>query len=167
MLVDSSALIPLSRVGRLDLLHRLYRRVRSTRAVYRECVDEGAARPGVEALARAFDDWIEIVEVPGADRLAAAEGIETADASLVAACRKSGEALLSNDDHLLRVARAHGIKAVWLTSVVIAAARKGLLGGREAQDLMARLVEEGLRLSPEVFAAVVDALQRLPSRKGR
>lgn len=48
-----------------------------------------------------------------ASRLAAAEGIERADASLLV-CGKA-DALLASDDHNMRVARARGVRGVWLT----------------------------------------------------
>lgn len=171
MLVDSSALIPLSRVGRLDILKELFGRVQTTRDVYRECVQEGAARPGTEVLARALEDWIEVVETPrGARRVAAAEGVEPADASLLLACERSGAELLSNDAHLLRVGRARGVRGRWLTWLVLEAARRDVLTRPEARDLLGELVREGMRLSPHVFAAVVAALEAMddgPSGKGR
>ncbi len=162
MIVDSSALIPLSRIGRLDLLRRLYRPVRTTRDVYRECVEEGAARPGADALREACERWLEVVEPPrGAARLAAAEGIELADASLLLLCEEAKDALLTNDDHLMRVARARGIRGRWLTGAVLAATRRGLLTPAEAKELVTRLVGEGLWLSPQVFVAVLDAIEAM------
>jgi predicted nucleic acid-binding protein len=162
MLVDSSALIPLSRVGRLDLLRQVVRPVRTTRDVYRECVEEAAGRPGLAALEEAFSDWIEVVEhrrsVRAVHRL---EGVERADASLLAACEAMHEDLLSNDAHLLRVAQARGLRGRWVTWLVIEARRRGLLGPREAKELVGNLVKEGMRLSPEVFAAVLLAIEAM------
>ena len=167
MLVDSSALIPLIRVGRLSLLRELYGKVRTTRDVYRECVEEGAGRPGQAALETAFGEWIEIVASPrGTRRLRASEDVELADASLLAACGDTGEEPLSNDYHLLRVARARGVRGRWLTSAILEATRKGLLTSEEAKDLMGQLVREGMRLSPEVFATVLTALQRIGEANG-
>jgi len=162
VIVDSSALIPLSRVGRLDLLRAMYGRVKTTRDVYRECIDEGAARPGVDALREACQTWIEVMRPPkGASRLADAEGIEPADASLLLACERARDVLLTNDDHLMRVARARGVRGRWLTGFVIAAARQGLLTPAEAKDLVTQLVGEGLWLAPEVFVAVLGAIDDL------
>lgn len=160
MLVDSSALIPLSRAGRLPLLRELHGRVKTTQEVRRECVDEGAGRPGQAALEEAFGSWIEVVPTPPrARRLAQSEGLEVADAGLLSACEARGEELLTNDYLLMRAAEARGVRGRWLTGVVIEAARKGVLGRREARDLMARLMREGLRLSPEVYSAVLAALE--------
>lgn len=168
MLVDFSVLIPLSRVGRLDLLERLFRRVETTREVYRECVEEGAGRPGSEALRSAFADWLVIVEAPrGARRFAEAEGIEMADASLILSCERERAALLSNDDHLVRVARSRGVPVRWLTSIVIAAVTRGFLSKREAKDLLTDLVHSGMWLSPGVFAAVFAALDEMPEKSRR
>lgn len=165
MLVDSSALIPLSRAGRLALLRELYGRVRTTEEVRRECVDEGAGRPGQAALEEAFGRWIDVVPAPPrARRLARSEGLEVADAALLAACETRGEELLTNDYLLMRVAGARGVRGRWLTGVVIEATRRAILGPREAKDLMARLMQEGLRLSPEVYSAVLAALEEIGER---
>jgi len=48
VVVDSSALIPLARVGRLDLIPAVFETIATTEAVAREVVVEG--KPGAAAL---------------------------------------------------------------------------------------------------------------------
>jgi len=166
--VDLSALIPLSRVGRLDLLRTLYGRLRTTRDVYRECVEAGGARLGLDALKAAFRAWIEVVDSPrNARQLAAAEGIEVADASLVLLCEREGEELLASDEHLLKVARARGVRGRWLTGALLIAVRRRVLETEEAKGLLTDLVRTGLHVSPEVFAEIYSALDGLESSEGR
>src|SRR5439155_18565305 len=57
VVADSTPLISLSTVGRLDLLRTLYGRILISEAVYREIVTEGQGRPGATEVASA--DWID------------------------------------------------------------------------------------------------------------
>jgi len=53
---DSSPLILLAAVGRLDLLHRIYGKVVVPPTVWREVVEAGSGRPGTADVPRL--DWI-------------------------------------------------------------------------------------------------------------
>jgi hypothetical protein len=57
---DSSPLISLARIGRLDLLRDLYSRILIPFEVYREVTVTGDGLPGSEQVRRA--NWIEVVE---------------------------------------------------------------------------------------------------------
>lgn len=58
---DSSPLISLARIGKLDLLHRLYGELLIPQAVWRELVVKGAGQSGVEEIKSAA--WIKTVAV--------------------------------------------------------------------------------------------------------
>jgi predicted nucleic acid-binding protein len=56
LVVDTSGLITLAKIGRLQLLHELAEQVAVADAVYDEVVGRGAARPGHQEVAQA--SWI-------------------------------------------------------------------------------------------------------------
>ena len=56
LVLDSSALITLARIGRLDLLRQLARGVAIPEAVYEEVVQAGQGRQGSREVAQA--EWI-------------------------------------------------------------------------------------------------------------
>ncbi|MEB3780665.1 MAG: hypothetical protein GSR85_10650 [Desulfurococcales archaeon] len=58
---DSSPLIHLSQIGRLNLLKDLFRELLIPPAVYHEVVIEGRGRPGSEEVREA--SWIRVVEI--------------------------------------------------------------------------------------------------------
>ncbi len=66
---DSSPLISLARIGKLDLLHRLYGELLIPQAVWRELVVKGVGQSGVEEIKSAA--WIKTVAVAN-DELALA-----------------------------------------------------------------------------------------------
>jgi predicted nucleic acid-binding protein len=58
---DSSVLIHLAAIGRLDLLRSLFERLTLPPAVWREVVEEGSGRPGAREIeAGRRDGWIEV-----------------------------------------------------------------------------------------------------------
>ena len=58
VVANSSVLIHLSRIGRLDVLRKIFGEIQVPEAVYRECVVEGQNRPGAREIASA--EWIRV-----------------------------------------------------------------------------------------------------------
>ncbi|MCK5548882.1 MAG: hypothetical protein KAI64_07685 [Thermoplasmata archaeon] len=164
MIVDSSVLIHLSRIGKLTLLKDFFGKVLITEDVYRETVDEAKGRTGASAIEKACGKWIVVQKLKkkkAIDRMVELEGIEGADASLILLAEESGDKLLSNDHALIRVARARGVECWWLTSFVLNAYAKGTITKKKAKQVLLELVESGLRLAPEVYASMLRQLDAM------
>ena len=58
---DSSPIIHLAKIGRLDLLKLLFNIIKIPGAVYRECVIEGGCRPEVKIIRDA--KWIKVADI--------------------------------------------------------------------------------------------------------
>ena len=152
VVADSSALIPLARVGRLDLISALFDTVHTTEDVQEEVITEG--QPGTSALA-SFLDGVMIHERPSrAKELSSLEGIATADASVVLIADTEDESLLANDKGLIEVARSHGINCWWVTTVLLGCVRDGILTADEATDVLYELVNKGMNLDPKIYTKV-------------
>lgn len=159
VVVDSSALIPLSWVGRLDLVETTFETVRTTDAVSEEVLVEG--KPSTAPL-HDFLDGVEIVETPPqAEEVARLEGIAVADASVILVAEDDEAILLANDKALVEVARSHGVECWWVTTLVLHGAKAGLLSAEEAVDLLYDLVDAGMNLDPNVYAQVQRQLREL------
>lgn len=159
VVVDSSALIPLSWVGRLDLIDECFDDVRTTREVREEVLVEG--KPGVAAL-EAFLDDVDVHESPAnAATVGEIEGIATADASVVLHASDREERLLANDRGLIEVARTHGVDCWWVTTLLLSCAKHGSLSGDAATSVLYDLVDAGTNLDPQVYAQVRRRLREL------
>ena len=107
VVVDSSALIPLARVGRLDRIPAVFDVIWTTSHVRGEVLTEG--KRGTAALS-SFFETVSVGEPPGdADKIATLEGIAAADAGLVLLADERDAILLANDKGLIEVARSHGV----------------------------------------------------------
>ena len=159
VVVDSSALIPLAWVGRLDLVSATFDDVRTTEAVREEVLTEG--KRGTAAL-DAFLEDVTIHETPAtADEVASLEGIAVADAAVILLAAADEEILLANDKGLIEVARSHGVECWWVTTLLLRCTNEGDLSADEATDVLYELVDEGMNLHPKVYAQVQKKLREL------
>ena len=116
VVVDSSALIPLAWIGRLDLVSSAFDEVQTAQEVREEVLTGG--KRGTATL----DEFLTDVAVHGtpdtADEVAAMEGIAVADASVILLAEADEEILLANDRGLIEVARSHGVECFWVTTLL-------------------------------------------------
>jgi len=159
VVVDSSALIPLTWVGRLDLVSTAFDDVRTTEEVREEVLTEG--KRGTAALDEFLTD-IPVHDTPArTDEVASMEGIAVADASVILLAENDEEILLANDKGLIEVARSHGVECWWVTTLLLSCAKSGDLTADEATDLLYDLVDEGMNLHPRVYSQVQKTLREL------
>lgn len=159
VVVDSSALIPLAWVGRLDLITTVSEDVRTTNLVREEVLIDG--KRGTAALDEFFGN-VTVCDTPGAaDDVATMEGIAVADASVILLAETGEDLLLANDRGLIEVARSHGVDCWWVTTLLLRCRKAGHLTESEATDLLYDLVDEGMNLHPKVYAKIQKKLREL------
>ncbi|MFP9192286.1 hypothetical protein [Natronosalvus vescus] len=164
VVVDSSALIPLAWIGRLDLVSTAFDDIRTTEAVRDEVLTEG--KRGTATLEEFLSDAA-IHETPEtADDVASMEGIAVADASVILLADVDEEILLANDKGLIDVARSHGVECWWVTTLLLRCTKEGDVTRDEATDVLYSLVDEGMNLHPKVYAQVQKKLRELGEEGG-
>jgi hypothetical protein len=111
---DSSPLISLARIGRLDLLSKLYPRVCVSVEVYKEVVTKGSGLPGAQQVAAA--QWIEVREIR--DSAATVKAIEQTGlgagevSAVILAKEISAELILMDEIRGRKFARASGFEVI-------------------------------------------------------
>ena len=161
VVVDSSALIPLSWVGRLDLIEAVFDEVHTTLGVREEVLVEG--KRGVAALEAFVGDATVHPTPEEAEAIAELEGVATTDAAVVMLAEDEDEPLLANDKALIEVARTHGVDIWWVTTVLLKATKDGAVTREEASELLYDLVDEGMNLHPKVYTKVQREIENLGS----
>lgn len=156
---DASPLILLAKIGRLDLLKKLYSEVFIPREVEREVTRQEAS-----PITLGFrEGWIKVVEVE-----LFSEVIEVSEKlglhkgemyALSLALHVDIKEFLA-DDKLARIAaRILGLKGIGCLGVVMKAYEKGIITRNDATNAIRKLVEVGLWISPEVLGEVLTALE--------
>ena len=159
IVADSAPLIYLSKIGRLDLLKKLYGKILIPQGVWNEVVTEAQGRPGARELETgASEGWIKVEKVILPKHLPN-EGAEGVDAEVIALAKRISLPLLTNDRALATIARTAGVEAKWLTQAVIEASRTRILSTRDARALLRDLVRAGLRIRSEVLAEAIHMIE--------
>ncbi len=153
---DSSPLIALARISRLDLLRSLYERIPISREVHQEVTVAGRDLPGGREVRTA--NWIHVVRrrSPGDQSLEqACEGLGGGErGSILLAKTLAAELVLLDEWKARRVAQKAGLSVVGCLGVLEAGARKGLVPDLRSAylDLLQQGIRFDLRLLQESLA---------------
>lgn len=155
IVADTGPLIALARVGRLDLLRRLYRQVVIPPAVHGELAI-GSGRPGATALADALAaGWISVQLV--ADHRAVLElgqDLDLGEAQAIALAEQLDVRFLLIDEAAgRRIARRRGVPVTGVAGVLLSAKVRGAVVA--VRPIIEELSNAGYRLSSRLVSAVL------------
>ena len=127
---DSSPLIHLAAIGRLELLHSFHEAVLIPDAVWREVVTQGGDRPGVREVLHAQNaGWLKMETATPNPTLAFLRNqLDAGESEAIAlALEKRPDVLLLDEGFGRAVARRFGVKVIGSIGILIRAKREGLL----------------------------------------
>jgi predicted nucleic acid-binding protein len=153
---DSSPLIALSAVGRLDLLRALYQRIVVPEAVLAEVAREGEDRPGAKEVLAAT--WIEVRRVEDTSLvnvlLSEIDRGESEAIALAASASEPDVILLIDERRGRAVATRMGIRIVGAVGIISEAKARGLIPSvREVLDSL--VADPTFRLSRHLYDEVL------------
>lgn len=148
---NTSPLLYLHQIGRLDVVPRLYRRIVVPQAVADE-LDRGRAE-GHDAPDCRAHDWmaLETIPIPAMLRLITALGAGEAEA-LALALATPTDLLILDDAAARRLAAAEGLPFVGTLGVLLQAKRQRLVD--RVMPLVAELTTRGFRITEELAREV-------------
>lgn len=157
--IDSSVLIPLIRIGKIDLLKKYFRRINITKNIYDEIK---IGKIGSSEIENACKKWIIINEpnLRDIDKISEEEEIEKADASVILLAKEKNDFLISNDYALIKVARSKNIECWWLTTFILNCLKKKIITKKEAKEIIFELVKSGMRLSNIVYTEILREIEK-------
>ena len=124
---NSSPLINLARISKLDILHQLYGNIVIPEAVWHEVVVKGYKYPGAKEIKESI--WIKVQTVHNKYLVQALrQYLGAGEAEAIALALELKAELLLIDDHIGReTARHFGLKYIGLIGVLIEAKHKGFI----------------------------------------
>jgi uncharacterized protein len=151
VVADTSPLLHLARIGRLDLLPAVVGRVTVPRSVWGELVHPGTRSDVVTSIESAT--WIDVVDDPSIHDI----GLDVGEtAAILLAERLRADALLIDERRGRAVAVRRGIAVIGTLGIVAGARRDGLL--ERAGPVVTELRADGFWLSDELVAEFLRAL---------
>ncbi|MEJ2736158.1 MAG: DUF3368 domain-containing protein [Anaerolineae bacterium] len=150
---DSSPLIALATIGRLELLKSLFGQIAIPQAVYEEVVVQGQGEPGSREVAEA--EWIRTIPVK--DRLAIdllQESLDVGESEAIVLGQELGARYVLLDDELARrKANLIGLPVAGTLAVLLMAKQAGLIVA--VGSALADLRQTDFRMSERVYTAVM------------
>jgi predicted nucleic acid-binding protein len=155
---NSTPLIGLAKIGRLNLLRELFGTVFIPAEVKAETVDAGIANkaPDAYVIGRAIEEgWIVVQETHILSKLADF-GIDIGEAAALSLARKRGEKeALIDERHARLAAKALGLAPLGTIYVLLSALKEDHLTYDEYQKALEDLVKSDFRLSEGVYMEAV------------
>lgn len=155
---DSSPLIALARIGRLNVLASLFQRILIPTEVHHEVTVAGRGLPGAEEVIRAR--WIEIgVPHRPTDQLLeqTCEGLGAGErGAIVLAKSLTADLTLLDESRARRIAQKQGLSVVGCLGVLETGARQGLIP--DLREVYMALLRQGIRFDLKLLQ---DSLTRL------
>ncbi|MEM4251604.1 MAG: DUF3368 domain-containing protein [Candidatus Bathyarchaeia archaeon] len=160
---NSSPLIYLAKVARLELIRGLYRRIWIPSAVYDEAVSRGKALqiPDASIIERAVGDWIIKEEIEAeADSaysfLDQNERMGRGEKEALKLCRQLNASFFIVDDmEARRAAKILKIRPIGTCGVLVQAYRRRLVTATEAEEILHSLVRAQFRTSPSLYRRIL------------
>jgi len=150
---NSSPLIALASIGRLELLKSLFGEISIPQAVYEEVVVQGQGEPGSKEVAEA--NWIRTIPIK--DRLAAdllQESLDLGESeAIVLGQELSARYVLLDDELARRKADRIGLPVAGTLAVLLMAKQAGLIA--TVGSALADLRQTDFRVSERVYSAVM------------
>lgn len=154
---NSTPLIALSKIGRLELLKEYFTEIMIPEAVYEEVVVSGGDLHGAKEVEEAA--WIKMRKIQNDLALKTLEtSIGRGEAeSIVLAKEVTSDLLLIDDADGRRIAQGMGLKITGTVGILLMAAKQGRIDLRQALD---RLLAAGFRLSEKEYLRILGLLKK-------
>ena len=150
---NSSPLIHLAKVGKLELLKGYFTEISIPEAVYRECVIDGKDREDAKRIENAA--WIRVVDIKNIDLKKAFNTVldEGESEAIVLALQESADLILLDDYEARELARTYGLKITGTIGLLIKAKYEGDISS--IGEMLKKLRRTGFWLSDDLYTKIL------------
>ncbi len=147
---DSTILIGLSKIGRLDLLREVFARISVPEEVFREVGEKGEGKPGSKSIKD--PDWIKVIPVKDTTEVDLLTiSLDKGEAEVLALAKQLGADLIMADEEKARKSAVlAGYDVMGLLGLFILAKNLGLID--EVRPLIDELKRKKFRVSDRVVS---------------
>lgn len=154
---DSTPLIHLARIGELEILRRIFRRVLIPVAVEKEIIEQGIDHADAESIRSAIGKWIDRGEPVSPEKVGAiarSARLHAGEIESIALALDVGAAALIMDEQLgVMYARSRGLRVFRTASVLLSAKKLGYIA--HVGPKLDRLRESGFWLADRDYEAIL------------
>ena len=149
---NSSPLIHLAKVGKLELLRDYCTEISIPEAVYRECVVDGKDREDAKRIENA--SWIRVVGIKNIDLKKALNTVldDGESEAIVLALQESADLIILDDYEARELARTYGLKITGTIGLLIKARHEGDISS--IGEMLKKLRMTGFWLSDDLYTKI-------------
>jgi len=150
---NSSSLIHLAKIGKLELLSEYFQTITIPEAVFRECVLDAKGREEVELIKRA--DWLKVSQVNDKKLVKLLQySIDDGESEAIALALETGADLILLDDSDAREkARLYGLKMTGTIGILLRAKMEGKIGS--LREYLKKLKGTGFWIGDDLETSVL------------
>ncbi len=155
VVVNSSPLIFLTKIGKLDLLNKLFNEIIIPKAVYKEVILDG--KPDKNEIIKNLS-WIEVKEVNDMRLVKFLMNfIDYGESEVIAYAIENNINLVVLDDKDARkIAREFDLKVIGTLGILIASKKKGYVD--EVKPLLEKLINANFRVSKSLLKKILEEI---------
>jgi uncharacterized protein len=157
VLIDSSTLIALAKIGKLNILEVLFKEIFITTVIKEEILREDS--PETEVFKDAINRWINIIDYKGETKEFRKYGLDAGEASLFLAAQ-ANDRLVLDEANARRFAESKGLKFTGLLGLIVAAAGAKKITRELALETIKKLSSGDFRMSLELYLWAREKIER-------
>lgn len=157
ILVDSSTLIALAKIGKLNILEIVFNEVFVTSIIRDEILREDS--PEKEVFKEAINSWINIADYKGDPEEFRKYGLDAGEASLFLAT-EAEDRLVLDEANARRFAESRGLKFTGLIGLIIASAKTKRITKDIALEIINSLSSGDFRMTSELYIWARERIER-------
>lgn len=155
MICNSTPLICLAKLDKLEFLKKLFKIVIIPKEVKEEVIIEG--KPGYLVLLDALKkEWIKVKNPKEKKDF----GLGKGENSAISLAIEKKDSLILDDATAIKVAKAFNVEYVRTTSVILMALKKRIIKKKEAINLIQELIKEGYYISPGIYIELIQLIEK-------
>lgn len=163
IVADSSTLIALGKLGRLDLLIKCFDRIIIPKAVYDEVLLKDGSVEAV-ALKKAVEEKQVIVETVKISPMLASQNIGQGEKEAISVAAKHKALLLVDDETAKAYASAAGVESHGTFFAIYLSCAKKLLNKEDAANLVKAMIQGGFYISTDVYSRFLELLDEIEKK---
>ena len=148
ILIDSSTLIALAKIGELGILKRIFGTIHITTKIKYEILKSDS--PEEEIIKAALDTWIQVLDFKGEPVEFRKYGLDLGEASLFLVA-SSNDRLIIDESNARRFAESKGLRYTGLIGLLVAAVKTNKIPDERAIEILNKLAKGDFRLSSELY----------------
>jgi len=165
---NSSPLIYLAKIGRLNLIKNVYGKIWIPEAVFHETVIQGKILKITDAsiIEEAVGKWIlkERISSETDSKYAFLNEnnkIGLGEKQALKLCKQlNADIFIVDDKEARRVSRILRVKPIGICGILVQAHRKGLISTNEAEQILDNLIKTNFRIDPTVYRSIIKKLRK-------